>query len=182
MSDGRPEWILRRLRLGHILETAHGMQREFRVMSALAETAVPVSATVGLHEDDALLGAGFYVMERVPETVLRTAGDVGAVPRDAVPALADAFIESLAHLHAVDPAAVGLEISAGLSVTWNGGSAGGAIRWTRRCTKVVRVSHRRDDYSCPRRPSTNPHGRRRVRMYCVAPRTPQSGSTPTSHD
>lgn len=109
LSDGRREWILRRPPLGHVLETAHDMRREFRVMTALAPTPVPVPATVGLQDDDALLGAGFYVMERVPGAVLRTADDLQAVPADAVSPLADAFIDSLADLHAVDPSAVGLD-------------------------------------------------------------------------
>ena len=78
-------------------------------MSALAGTSVPVPATVGMHEDEALLGAGFYVMERVAGAVLRTESDLRTVPSAAVPGLARAFIDSLALLHAVDPAEVGLE-------------------------------------------------------------------------
>ena len=109
LSDGRRDWILRRPPLGHVLETAHDMRREFRVMSALAGTSVPVPATVGMHEDEALLGAGFYVMERVAGAVLRTESDLRTVPSAAVPGLARAFIDSLALLHAVDPAEVGLE-------------------------------------------------------------------------
>ena len=108
VTDGRREWILRRPPLGHVLETAHDMGREYRVMSALGPTPVPVPATVGFCADRELLGASFYVMERVPGTVLRNDDDLRSVLPQAVGPLATAFIDSLAQLHAVDPAAVGL--------------------------------------------------------------------------
>ena len=65
-------------------------------------------ATVGFRADRELLGASFYVMERVPGTVLRDDDDLRPVLPQAVGPLATAFIDSLAQLHAVDPAAVGL--------------------------------------------------------------------------
>src|SRR5919112_805020 len=65
--------VLRRPPLGHVLATAHDMTREFRVISALGPTPVPVPDTLLLCEDSSVLGAPFYLMSRVPGTVYRTA-------------------------------------------------------------------------------------------------------------
>jgi aminoglycoside phosphotransferase (APT) family kinase protein len=103
------EVILRRPPLGHTLPTAHDMAREHRVLEALAPTAVPVPRVLHLDDADGPLGVPFYVMERV----------VGHVCRNAVPpgyadaageraAIGLALVDTLAALHTVDPAAVGL--------------------------------------------------------------------------
>src|SRR5919204_1423190 len=67
------EVILRRPPLGHILPTAHDMGREYRVMTALAATAVPVPRTFHLADGDSPLGSSFYVMERVVGHICRNA-------------------------------------------------------------------------------------------------------------
>ena len=67
------EVILRRPPLGHILPTAHDMGREYRVMTALADTGVPVPRTFHLGDADSPLGAPFYVMERVVGHICRNA-------------------------------------------------------------------------------------------------------------
>ena len=59
------EVVLRRPPLGHVLPTAHDMVREYRVQAALEQTAVPVPRMLYLGEADGVLGASFYVMERV---------------------------------------------------------------------------------------------------------------------
>ncbi len=102
--------ILRRPPTGAVLATAHDMAREHRVVSALGPTAVPVPRTLHLCTDESVLGAPFYVMERV----------VGVhVVRDFPPGYADEpaqrravgerLVDVLADLHSVDVAAVGLE-------------------------------------------------------------------------
>ncbi|HEX3707188.1 MAG TPA: phosphotransferase family protein [Mycobacteriales bacterium] len=101
--------VLRRPPLSNRLPTAHDMGREHRVMTALGATAVPVPKTLALCTDDDVIGAPFYVMDRV----------VGHIVRDSLPdgyaesheeraAISYGLIEVLADLHAVDPAAVGL--------------------------------------------------------------------------
>jgi aminoglycoside phosphotransferase (APT) family kinase protein len=101
--------ILRRPPTGAVLATAHDMVREHRVISALGGTPVPVPRTLHLCTDTGVLGAPFYVMERV----------VGVHVVDALPPgyadepaqrreIADGLVDVLADLHAVDPAAVGL--------------------------------------------------------------------------
>lgn len=103
-------FVLRRPPLGHALATAHDVLREHRIMSALADTPVPVPAMLGACDDVAVNGAPFYVMGHVEGAVLH---DAGLVP-DALPDGADRrrageqLVDALVALHAVDPDEVGL--------------------------------------------------------------------------
>ena len=108
LDDGRSRWVLRRPPLGHVLETAHDMGREYRVMAALDGTDVPVPHMVTLCADPAVLGAPFYVMSFVDGTVYRTEAQLAEVSPAAAEELADDLVDVLARLHAIDPAAVGL--------------------------------------------------------------------------
>jgi aminoglycoside phosphotransferase (APT) family kinase protein len=103
------EVILRRPPLGHILPTAHDMEREYRVMTALAPTAVPLPRTFHLADAENPLGAPFYVMERVIGHICRNALPPGyaEAPEDRR-RIGDALVDVLADLHTVDPADVGL--------------------------------------------------------------------------
>ena len=103
------EVVLRRPPLGHVLPTAHDMAREFRAQSALHGSRVPVPRTLYLADAGSVLGVPFYLMERVVGHVCRNQlppgyGDTAA-EREAI---GGALIDTLAHLHAIDPAAVGL--------------------------------------------------------------------------
>ena len=100
--------ILRRPPLGHVLPRAHDMQREYRVISALVPTAVPVPEPLALCTDPDVLGVTFYVMRDVPGQVLRTADDTEALSPATRGALADELIATFARLHAVAPDEVGL--------------------------------------------------------------------------
>jgi aminoglycoside phosphotransferase (APT) family kinase protein len=108
LTDGSHNWVLRRPPLGHVLATAHDMAREYRVMSALAPTPVPVPAMVTLCEDRAVIGAPFYVMEYVDGSILRRTRDTDKLDDRQRTALADRLIDTLADLHEVDPGEVGL--------------------------------------------------------------------------
>src|SRR5581483_9019393 len=104
------EWVLRRPPLGHVLPTAHDMAREFRVISALGPTDVPVPAALHLCEDPAIIGAPFYVMERVHGVIVHEALPPGVAPSPADRRrMSEAFIDALVRLHAVDYRAVELE-------------------------------------------------------------------------
>src|SRR5215218_3251841 len=70
-DSGGNRWALRRPPLGKRLGSAHDMSREFKVVSALGPTAVPVAPVVALCEDDSVNDAPFYVMEFVEGPVLR---------------------------------------------------------------------------------------------------------------
>ncbi|MGY1744940.1 phosphotransferase family protein [Blastococcus sp. SYSU D00695] len=101
--------ILRRPPTGAVLATAHDMEREHRVISALGGTAVPVPRTLHLCTDTAVLGAPFYVMEKV--TGVHVVSDLPPGYADEPAqrrAIGDGLVDVLADLHAVDPAAVGL--------------------------------------------------------------------------
>lgn len=108
VSDGARTWVVRRPPLGHVLATAHDMPREHRVMTALADTAVPVPRTHALCEDEAVLGAPFYVMDDVAGTPYRTAAQLEPLGADRVRRISEGMVDTLATLHEVDPAAVGL--------------------------------------------------------------------------
>jgi aminoglycoside phosphotransferase (APT) family kinase protein len=102
--------VLRRPPLRAVRPTAHDMTREHRVLTGLTGTAVPVPRPVLLCSDPDVLGAPFYLMERVPGVVVRAAFPDGYAgePADRA-AITRAMVDVLAELHAVDPAAVGLE-------------------------------------------------------------------------
>src|SRR5579862_8044619 len=73
VTDGASVYALRRPPLSHVLPTAHDMRREFRVISALQATAVPVPRALGLCEDPEVNGPLFYVMEFVDGHIVRDA-------------------------------------------------------------------------------------------------------------
>lgn len=108
VSDGAQEWIVRRPPLGHVLATAHDMGREYRVMSALQDTAVPVPKVHALCTDADVIGAEFYVMQRCAGTPYRRASELAALGADRTRAISTALVDTLSALHAVDPEEVGL--------------------------------------------------------------------------
>jgi aminoglycoside phosphotransferase (APT) family kinase protein len=109
LSRGGERLVLRRPPTGHVLPTAHDMAREYRVVSALKETAVPVPEALSLCEDPTVTGAPFYVMEYVEGEVVRDERSAARLLETPSRRLAGESLASvLAALHAVDPAAVGL--------------------------------------------------------------------------
>ncbi|MGH8984952.1 MAG: phosphotransferase family protein [Acidimicrobiia bacterium] len=108
ISDGAHKWVLRRPPLGHVLPTAHDMGREYRVLSGLADTDVPVPRTLAFCDDESVNDAPFYVMERVDGQILRTADDIARLRADQAAACSRELIDVLARIHAVDYETVGL--------------------------------------------------------------------------
>ncbi|MES1203060.1 MAG: phosphotransferase family protein [Pseudomonadota bacterium] len=100
-------YVLRKKPSGKLLPSAHAVDREFRVISALYPTGFPVARPYALCEDDSVIGAMFYVMDMVEGRVLWD----GALP-DASPderrAIYGAKLDTLAQLHNADYAAIGL--------------------------------------------------------------------------
>ncbi|MCW2692815.1 MAG: putative aminoglycoside phosphotransferase [Mycobacterium sp.] len=129
--------ILRRPPTGAVLATAHDMAREHRVIRALGPTPVPVPRTLHLCTDPAVLGAPFYVMERV--VGIHVVGDFPpgyAHEPDQRRAVAHGLIDVLGDLHSVDPDSVGLSDF--------GRPEGFAARQVRRWTQQWEATRDRD--------------------------------------
>ncbi len=101
--------VLRRPPLGHVLPTAHDMSREYRVLSALHGTAVPVPRPVALCQDTAVIGAPFYLMEWVDGVVFRTSEDAKILTAAQAGTVSERFADMLATIHGLDVTAVGLD-------------------------------------------------------------------------
>jgi aminoglycoside phosphotransferase (APT) family kinase protein len=101
-------YVLRRKPLGPVLPSAHAVDREFRVLQALQDTAVPVPRVHALCTDDAVIGSAFYVMEYVPGRIFwdQLMPGVGYHERASLFASMNATI---AALHSLDPAELGLQ-------------------------------------------------------------------------
>lgn len=109
MRDGtRRDFVLRKRPAGNLLPSAHQVDREFRVIRALAGTGVPVPRAHFLCEDTGVLGQSFFVMDHVPGRIFSDPSMPASTPaeRDAV---YGATMDTLARLHAVEPASVGLD-------------------------------------------------------------------------
>ncbi len=100
-------YVLRKQPPGELLPSAHQVDREYRVMDALFETAVPVPKMYCLCEDTAVIGTKFYIMEMI-EGRLFTQTLIPAVSSDERGAIYSDLARVLATLHNVDPQAVGL--------------------------------------------------------------------------
>jgi len=108
VGDDTHEWVLRRPPLGHVLPTAHDMAREYKVLAALAATAVPVPAPLAFCDDAAVNDAPFYVMEKVDGEILRTPADMAGLTADDARRCSEELVDVLVAIHAVDYASVGL--------------------------------------------------------------------------
>ncbi|HNP57952.1 MAG TPA: phosphotransferase family protein [Gordonia sp. (in: high G+C Gram-positive bacteria)] len=108
VEDGERRWIARRPPMGGLTPSAHDMNREWAVTSALADTNVPVAPTVAIDRDGEIIGAPCTVVEFVDGLVIRSTDDLNIWSDDEVTANFDALVKTLADLHAVDYEAVGL--------------------------------------------------------------------------
>jgi len=107
ITAGSAQYVLRRKPPGKLLPSAHAVDREYRVMTALAGTDVPVARTHALCEDEAVIGTAFYVMEYVEGRILWDPTLPG-MTRELRAAHYDELNRVIAALHSVDYAAIGL--------------------------------------------------------------------------
>ncbi len=106
-ADGEARWVLRKKPPGVLLPSAHAVEREHRVMAALAQSDVPVPRMVALCTDADVVGTPFFLMELVQG---RTFWDM-RMPGVSVPERTAMYADMnrvIAALHALDPAALGL--------------------------------------------------------------------------
>ncbi len=109
ISIGGRELVLRRPPFGTKIKSAHDMGREFRILSALAGSYAKVPKAMIYCADPEVLGAPFYLMERVEGVVLRPRMAVSEEPdAETMAAIADSLVDTLAELHAVDFERAGL--------------------------------------------------------------------------
>jgi aminoglycoside phosphotransferase (APT) family kinase protein len=101
-------WALRRPPTGGVLATAHDMSREWRFISTLAPTPVPVPEPVAYCDDAGVIGAEFYLMGFVDGVVPGDPESGDAIPRELRRTCGLDVADVLAELHAVDPDEVGL--------------------------------------------------------------------------
>ncbi len=107
VGAGAREYVLRRPPFGSKVKSAHDMGREFRVLSALHAVYPQAPKPLAYCDDEAVLGAPFYVMERLVGVILRKDTRIDVSPGEARK-LCEALIDNLAAIHAVDFAAAGL--------------------------------------------------------------------------
>jgi len=126
---GDLELVLRRPPFGAKIKTAHDMGREYRILSHLVDVYPRVPRPLLYCTDESVLGAPFYVMERLKGVILRSAAPAGLdLSAPLMRALAENFVDNLVEIHGVDYEAAGLG---------NLGRPAGYVRrqiegWTRR--------------------------------------------------
>jgi len=97
------EAVLRRAPRGASIKSAHDMHREFTLLTALQGVYPKAPRPIAFCEEEAVIGARFYLMERVRGVILRgREGGAGPLPPARMQALSRAFVDDLAALHAVD--------------------------------------------------------------------------------
>ena len=107
VNAGPHRWVLRRKPAGALLASAHAIEREYRVMQALAGTDVPVPAMHALCEDPGVIGSPFYLMDFIEGRVFADPALPGLSHAERG-AVYDAMNSVIAALHRVDPQAIGL--------------------------------------------------------------------------
>ncbi len=107
-DTGGNAYVLRRPPLGHVLESAHDMGREHKIIDALKDSAVPVAPNFGLCKDKEVNGADFYIMSFVDGLVLNSAVDAATLPEAERQSIGEHVVDILAALHNINPDDVGL--------------------------------------------------------------------------
>ncbi|KAK9865825.1 hypothetical protein WJX84_007338 [Apatococcus fuscideae] len=101
------KFVMRKKPPGQVLASAHAVDREFRILAALANTPVPVPRVYCLCQDDAVLGTPFYVMEHMQGRIFTDVSMQGASCQERRAAY-QSLAATLGKLHSVKPTEVGL--------------------------------------------------------------------------
>ncbi len=107
ITAGDQRWVLRKKPPGTLLASAHQVDREFRVMQALGKVGFPVPRMRAFCDDASVVGTAFYVMDFLEGRIFRNARLPGLPPAERA-AIYDNLNATLAQLHQVDVAAIGL--------------------------------------------------------------------------
>ncbi|MGD8606029.1 MAG: phosphotransferase [Myxococcales bacterium] len=107
LADRERQYALRKKPPGKLLQSAHAVDREYRVMHALRDTDVPTAKMYALCEDEAIIGTSFFVMEYVPGRIFWNV-QLPELQREQRRAVYDELARVLAAIHTVDIESVGL--------------------------------------------------------------------------
>ena len=107
LTDAKHKYVLRRKPPGKLLPSAHAVDREYKVITALAKADVPVARSFALCEDDSVIGTMFYIMDCVDGRIMWDPSLPGMTPAERG-AIFDEMNRVIAALHKVDYKAVGL--------------------------------------------------------------------------
>jgi len=107
VTFGKQRIVLRKKPTRTLVAGAHAIEREYRVLTALAGTNVPVPRPIAYCDDLEIVGTPFYLMERIDGRVFQQAALAMADAQDRR-AMYSSMVEALAQLHAVNPETVGL--------------------------------------------------------------------------
>ncbi|MFC1859079.1 phosphotransferase [Thermodesulfobacteriota bacterium] len=108
LSDAERNYILRKKPPGELLPSAHAVDREYRIMSTLQDTGVPVPKTYLLCEDESIIGTAFFIMDVVEGRVFRDHVASQAENPQERAAIFDSMIKTLASIHTADWEGLGL--------------------------------------------------------------------------
>ncbi len=109
LAQEHREWILRRPPLGHVMESAHDMGREQRVLSGLARAGFPAPRPLAFCPTEDIIGAPFLLMEYVHGRVVGDAEAASALSESEAGEISAALVGTLGRLHDVDAVAAGLD-------------------------------------------------------------------------
>lgn len=109
VTDGTRKSVLRKPPEGATSESAHDVLREYRVMDALQDTAVPVPETILSCSDTSVIGSEFYVMEYLDGDVIRDSIPGEPLSKDERNRFSEVYADTLASIHTVDIESVGLD-------------------------------------------------------------------------
>ncbi|WP_332642209.1 phosphotransferase family protein [Aeromicrobium sp.] len=108
-DDFGRKWVARRPPLGVLLESAHDVAREYRILSALQGTKVPVPSLIGLAVDESIAETPVLVMEHVDGEVFDRRPIATALEPRIRRELGEGLVDTLVHIHEVDLGSVGLD-------------------------------------------------------------------------
>ncbi|MFW0793189.1 phosphotransferase family protein [Gordonia sp. CPCC 205515] len=108
-DESGQRWVLRRPPSGHLLASAHDVAREARILSALADTDVPVPTIYGVCTDETISPVPIVAMEHVSGAVMTDPSAAEPLSHEIRHAIGMSMTDTLAHIHAVDLGAVGLD-------------------------------------------------------------------------
>lgn len=107
LQDAHRAYVLRRKPPGELLPSAHAVDREYRIITALADSDVPVARTWALCEDPQIIGTAFYIMDYVPGRIFTDPLMPDVDPHDRR-AIVETMNDVMARMHKIDVDAVGL--------------------------------------------------------------------------